>query len=322
MAKGVDVENYPGMPRENGGKMIQVFKEQAQSFFADFLDDMVSSVNTTSRPFQVKTENNGIIEAHSLIISTGADSKWLDVPGEYEFRGHGVSACAACDGYLYRGKPCAVIGGGDTAMEAALMLSRICSTVTLIHRRETFRASWATQQRVLENSRISILWNTEVSRFLGKTKDGLKALTGIETQNSRDHRLPKNKLNVNAAFVAIGHTPNADFLGDQVEVDENGYVEVFEASTKTSVPGIFACGDVADHTYRQAVTSAGTGSMAALDVEKYLSSLEFDEERCVKQEDFSNWTLKDLRSQITLLGLQCIACKEKSDFVTTLRSSF
>merc|ERR1712151_1420608 len=128
---------------------------------------MVSSVNTTSRPFQVKTENNGIIEAHSLIISTGADSKWLDVPGGYEFRGHGVSACAACDGYLYRGKPCAVIGGGDTAMEAALMLSRICSEVTLIHRKNTFRASPVLQQRVLANSNINVRWQTVVAKFAG-----------------------------------------------------------------------------------------------------------------------------------------------------------
>jgi thioredoxin reductase len=326
MAKGVDVENYPGMPRENGGKMIQVFKQQAQSFFADFMEDTVLSVNVSQRPFTIETSTQGVIKAHSMIISTGADSRWLDVEGEYEYRGHGVSACAACDGYLYKGRPCAVIGGGDTAMEAALMLQRICSSVTVIHRRESFRASWALQQRVLSNSRISVRWNTDVLRFVGRKKNvhgqWQKFLTHVELSDPRDRLATADKLSVDAVFVAIGHNPNTGFLYDQVETDAEGYLSLFESSTKTSVPGVFAAGDVADHTYRQAVTSAGTGSMAALDVEKYLSSVDMEEDQCVRQEDFSGWSLKDLRAQVKLLGLKCSACYEPSDFVATLRASF
>lgn len=326
MAKGVDVENYPGMPRENGGKMIQIFKQQAQSFFTEFMEDSVVSVNVSQRPFTIETKANGKIKAHSIIISTGADSKWLDVEGEYEYRGSGVSACAACDGYLYRGKPCAVIGGGDTAMEAALMLSRICSAVTVIHRRDSFRASWAMQQRVLDNSKITVRWNTEVLRFVGRKKNmygqWMKFLTHVELSDPRDRKATTDKLSVDAVFVAIGHDPNTGFLQNQVETDDEGYLSLFESSTRTSVPGVFAAGDVADHTYRQAVTSAGTGSMAALDVEKYLSIVDMQEDQCVRQEDFSNWSLKDLRAQIKLLGLKCSACYEPSDFVATLRSSF
>jgi len=326
MAKGVDVENYPGMPRENGGKMIQVFKQQAQSFFADFMEDTVVSVNVSQRPFTIETSNQGVIKAHSIIISTGADSRWLDVEGEYEYRGNGVSACAACDGYLYKGKPCAVVGGGDTAMEAALMLQRICSSVTVIHRRDSFRASWAMQQRVISNSRITVRWNTEIRRFVGRKKNvhgqWRKFLTHVELSDPQDKLATADKLSVDAVFVAIGHDPNTGFLQKQIETDDEGYLSLFESSTRTSVPGVFAAGDVADHTYRQAVTSAGTGSMAALDVEKYLSSVDMEDDQCVRQEDFSGWSLKDLRAQVKLLGLKCSACYEPSDFVATLRSSF
>jgi len=216
MAKGVDVENYPGMPRENGGRMIQVFKQQAESFFTEFMDDTVLSVNVSQRPFLIETKSSGLIKAHSIIISTGADSRWLDVEGEYEYRGHGVSACAACDGYLYKGKSCAVVGGGDTAMEAALMLSRICSAVTIIHRRESFRASWAMQQRVLDNSRITVQWNTDVTRFVGRKKNmhgqWQKFLTHVDLSDPRDRLATKDKLAVDAVFVAIGHDPNTGFL--------------------------------------------------------------------------------------------------------------
>lgn len=326
MAKGVDVENYPGMPRENGGKMIHVFKKQAQSFFTEFMDDTVVSVNVSQRPFKIETKDHAVIKAHSLIISTGADSRWLDVEGEYEYRGHGVSACATCDGYLYKGKPCAVIGGGDTAMESALFLSRMCSSVTIIHRRDSFRASWAEQQRVLDNSRITVRWNSEVLRFVGKKKNmhgqWRKFLTHVELSDPRDRKATGDKLSVDAVFVAIGHDPNTGFLQNQVETDDEGFLSLFEASTKTSVPGVFAAGDVADHTYRQAVTSAGTGSMAAIDVEKYLSTVDMQEDQCVRQEDFSNWSLKDLRAQVKMLGLKCSACFEPSDFVATLRASF
>jgi thioredoxin reductase (NADPH) len=182
------------------------------------------------------------------------------------------------------------------------------------------------QQRVLDNSRITVRWNTEVLRFVGRKKNmhgqWKKFLTHLELSDSRDRLASADKLSVDAVFVAIGHDPNTGFLQNQAETDDEGYLSLFESSTKTSVPGVFACGDVADHTYRQAVTSAGTGSMAALDVEKYLSFVDMQEDQCVRQEDFSNWSLKDLRAQVKLLGLKCSACFEPSDFVATLRASF
>jgi len=326
MAKGVDVENYPGMPRENGGKMIQVMKQQARSFFAEVKDDVVLDVNTTKRPFELITNKSGVIKAHTLILATGADSKWLEVEGEYEYRGFGVSSCAACDGYLFKHKSCAVIGGGDTAMEEALMLSRICSDITLIHRRDKFRASDVLQKRVLSNPKITVRWNTAIQKFEGKTTevDGYNqtTLTGIVLRDTQDSSAEPVSIAVDAAFVAIGHDPNTRFLIGQVEMDTGNYLITREGSTRTSIPGVFAAGDVADHVYRQAVTSAGSGAMAALDVERYLSEVEVEEESCVRQEDFTGWSLRELVAQVKLLGIKCVACSEKADFIASLRSSY
>jgi len=336
MAKGVDVENYPGMPRENGGKMIEIMKAQARGFFAEVLDDSVLSLNASvsmngsvSRPFQIQTNRTGVIKAHTIIIATGADSKWLDKDGEWEYRGHGVSSCAACDGYLFRGKSCAVVGGGDTAMEEALMLSRICSEVTLVHRRDSFRASSVLQQRVLENKNINVRWNTEVIKFDGKmekTENGeeVKVLTNVELRDLVEGTM--TSLPIDAAFVAIGHIPNTGFVSGVVEMDKNGYIELPGRSTRTSVPGIFAAGDVSDHVYRQAITSAGSGSMAALDVEKYLSENPIDDhcevEKCVVQEDFGTWSVKELRHHLGYLGIKCVGCSEKSDFSDKLKAQY
>jgi len=323
MAKGVDVENYPGMPRENGGKMIEVMKRQAKGFFAEIRDTEVQSMNLSVRPFEVNL-NGTSVRAHTVILATGANSRWLEAEGEYEYRGHGVSSCAACDGFLFMGKPCAVIGGGDTAMEEALMLSRICSEVTLIHRRDQFRASLVLQDRVRRNAKISVWWNSAVARFAGRSfeVDGemRKALSHLEVRSTTDPTEDLKTLRVDAAFVAIGHTPNTEFaLG--MDMDDQGYLTTEGKSTRTSVAGVFAAGDVADHVYRQAVTSAGSGAMAALDAERYLSENPVDEETCVQQSDFSKWTLKELRSHMDYLGLKCNACSEKSDFVSTLVAS-
>eukprot|EP00418_Pyrodinium_bahamense_P094702 CAMPEP_0179044240 /NCGR_PEP_ID=MMETSP0796-20121207/17575_1 /TAXON_ID=73915 /ORGANISM="Pyrodinium bahamense, Strain pbaha01" /LENGTH=661 /DNA_ID=CAMNT_0020740639 /DNA_START=208 /DNA_END=2194 /DNA_ORIENTATION=+ len=322
MAKGVDVENYPGMPRENGGKMIEVMKHQARSFFTEVWDDTVLSVNASTRPFEIITNKSGVVRSHTVILATGADSRWLNVEGEWEYRGHGVSSCAACDGYLFKDKSCAVIGGGDTAMEEALMLSRICSEVVMIHRRDNFRASLVLQQRVLANPSIQVRWNTEVVKFVGKTleADGEqhKALTTLELRDARDEQGEASTLAVDAAFVAIGHDPNTWFVRGQVDMDAGSYIVTPERTTRTSVPGIFAAGDVADHVYRQAVTSAGSGAMAALDAERYLSENPVDEDSCIKQENFASWSLKDLRMQVQLLGIKCVACTEKSDFIASL----
>lgn len=335
MAKGVDVENYPGMPRENGGRMIQVMKHQARSFSTEVWDDVVVHVNTSVHPFEITTNRSTLVRTHTLIIATGADSKWLGVAGEWEYRGFGVSSCAACDGYLYKGRSCAVIGGGDTAMEEALMLSRICSSVILIHRREAFRASSVLQQRVLSNKNIQVRWNSAVRRFGGVSKGSngevadheasawdQKELTYMELENTLDPSKEPERVSIDAAFVAIGHEPNTKLFNGQVEMDQTGYILTTKGSTKTSVPGMFAAGDVADHVYRQAVTSAGSGAMAALDAERYLSENPVEEEHCVKQETYETWSLKDLRSQVQLLGLKCVACTEKADFIASLASSY
>merc|ERR1711879_288398 len=189
---------------ENGGKMIEIMKHQARSFFTEVWDDAVLSVNTSERPFRIQTNKSGIVMTHTVILATGADSRWLQVEGEYNYRGHGVSSCAACDGYLFKGKSCAVIGGGDTAMEEALMLSRICSEVILLHRRDQFRASLVLQQRVLANPHIKVQWNTAVSKFEGKTieveGEQQTMLTNLVLQDTQDkHALPTT-LNVDAAF--------------------------------------------------------------------------------------------------------------------------
>jgi len=325
MAKGVDVENYPGLPRENGGEMIQVMKHQARSFYAEVWDDLVVSVNTSTTPFQIYTNNSGLVQAHTLIAATGANSKWLHVKGEWDYRGFGVSSCAACDGYLFKGKTCAVIGGGDTAMEEALMLARICSAVTLIHRRDTFRASLVLQQRVISHPHITVRWNTAVKRFIGRTAsdgegDERKELTHLELMDTQDSSKEPQQLPIDAAFIAIGHDPNTRLFKGQVEMDETGYIHV--RNTKTSVPGFFAAGDVADNVYRQAITSAGSGAMAALDAERYLSENPVEEESCVRQEDFQSWSLKDLREQVKILGVKCVACSEKADFIASLQASF
>jgi thioredoxin reductase len=327
MAKGVDVENYPGMPRANGGQMIQVMKQQARGFFADVRDDMVISINTTNRPFEIYTNTTGLVRAHSIILATGANSRWLNAEGEWELRGAGVSSCATCDGYLFKGKTCLVVGGGDTAMEEALFLSRICSQVTLIHRRDSFRASSVMQKRVLSNSKIEVRWNTELAKYIGKSEtindEERYILKAVMLKSTTEPDAPPTEFNTDAVFVAIGHDPNTEFVKGQLDMDESGYLVVQGRSTSTSVPGIFAAGDVADHTYRQAVTSAGSGSAAAIDAERYLSeSLPEEDDTCVRQEDFKAWSLKDLRAQVQLLGLKCVACTEKSDFISSLQATY
>lgn len=326
MAKGVDVENYPGMPRENGGKMIEVMKKQARSFFTEVWDDSVVQVNTLVRPFEIMTNKSGLVRSHTIIVATGADSRWLHAEGEYDLRGRGVSSCAACDGYLFKGKVCAVIGGGDTAMEEALMLSRICSTVHLIHRRDAFRASLVLQQRVLHNPNIRVRWNSAIAKYVEKkiVVDGEEQLTlgHVELLDTLEPNKEPAVLPVDAAFVAIGHDPNTKVLEGQLEMDSNNYIITPDRSTRTSVPGVFAAGDVADHVYRQAVTSAGSGAMSALDVERYLSENPIEEGNCVRQEDFSTWTVKDLRAQVQFLGIKCVACSEKADFTAALQNAY
>jgi thioredoxin reductase len=284
--KGVDVENYPGLPAETGPGLIAAMRQQAADFGAVFEAELVTKIDASKSPFTVHT-NSSTITTHSIIVATGAESKWLNVPGEWELRGGGVSSCATCDGAIFRGKDVVVVGGGDAAMEDALVLARTSKSVTVVHRRDTFRASKVLAQRVMEHPRITIKWDSIVKEIVGgepaqnnedtdKEKVDLdepvtKVVKSVVLENVETKE--ETRLAVDAVFVAIGHTPSTSFLEGIVEFEEDhpGYVKLFDHSTRTSVPGIFAAGDVADSIYRQAITSAGSGAAAALDAERWLS---------------------------------------------------
>jgi thioredoxin-disulfide reductase len=269
--KGVLVENFPGVSGITGPVIVFDMRKQAAQFGTRFLEEKVVSVDVTSgTPFRVVTESQEIL-AHTVILATGADSRWLDVDGEYSYRGGGVSSCATCDGFLYRDKPVVVIGGGDTAMEDALVLARTSSLVTILHRRDTFRASHILAQRVLEHPNIKVRWNTSVVGFEGtNTTDGEPILSHVLARDQNTNKI--EQIQVDAAFVAIGHDPNTKYMkGTDLDMDTGGYLLTQPDTSKTSVPGIFAAGDVADRVYRQAITSAGSGAMAALDAERWLS---------------------------------------------------
>jgi len=324
MAKGVDVENYPGLPGENGAKMVEVMKRQARASYAEFLDESIVAINSSTRPFALTTRSGRTVKTQSIIVATGAESRWLHADGEYEYRGHGVSGCATCDGFLFKGKPCAVIGGGDTAMEEALVLSRLCSGVTLLHRRDKLRASHAMHTKVLENPKITVHYNTEVLRFVGEetqTRGRLqKILTHLELGDTQNPAAKPSRLDVDAAFVAIGHDPNTRFLKGVVDMDEAGFLTVRAGSTHTSETGIFAAGDVADHVYQQAITSSGSGAMAALDAERYLADNPA-EDSCGQFSDISTWKMKDIAATVEGKGLTCVGCYKKSDYIEMLQMS-
>ena len=262
-----DVENYPGFPTGIlGPELMELFRAQAERFGTQIIDDVVTSVALSQRPFAV-VGGGRELQADAVIVATGASAKWLDIPSEKELSGHGVSACATCDGFFFRNKEIGVVGGGDTAMEEALFLTKMASKVTVVHRRGDLRASKVMQQRAFANPKIGWEWNQEVVEVLGDKKSGV---TGIKTKNTQsgEHKtLPMNGL-----FVAIGHQPNTDLFKGQLEMDPVGYIKIQPGTTKTSVPGVFASGDAADPVYRQAVTAAGTGCMAAIDAERWLAS--------------------------------------------------
>ncbi len=278
--KGVDVENYPGMSNVTGPAVIAAMRQQAAHFGAVFEEDWVVGIDTSSRPLKVLTNSTGAIETHAIVVATGADSKWLGVEGEYEMRGGGVSSCATCDGFLYAKKHVVVVGGGDAAMEDALVLARTSEKVTLVHRRDSFRASKILADRVQAHPVISIEWNTVVEKITGQVVEtgedidldnAPKVVTGVVLKDTISGEI--RQLACDAVFVAIGHLPNTNFLEGVVEFDpeHSGYLKTFGRSTKTSIPGIFAAGDVSDAIYRQAITSAGSGAAAALDAERWLS---------------------------------------------------
>ncbi|MBX3181221.1 MAG: thioredoxin-disulfide reductase [Polyangiaceae bacterium] len=264
-----EVENYPGYPKGiTGQQMMADFREQAERQGAEFITDDVWGVELGERPFKVYVgEQRELHLAKAVIIATGARANYLGLPSEEALKNKGVSACAVCDGALFRGKDVAVVGGGDTAMEEAHYLAGLCESVTLIHRRDEFRASQTMQRRVLAHPKIRVLYSHVVEEVLGVEENTVRGLRvrDLKTDTTKD-------LTLGAMFVAIGHTPLTDLFKGQLEVHDNGYLKVEPGTTRTSVPGVFAAGDVADHVYRQAVTAAGTGCMAALDAERWLGA--------------------------------------------------
>ncbi len=263
-----DVENYPGFEDViQGPWLMEQMRKQAEKVGTDMIESMITDVDFSKRPFMCQTDMGDTIEAETLIISTGAQAKWLGLPSEQEFMGFGVSGCATCDGFFFKNQHVAVIGGGNTAVEEALYLTNHASHVTLVHRRDELRAEKMLQQRLLDHSKISVEWDSTLEEIYGKDKP--KAVEGIKLKNTKTGDI--KDLNVTGVFVAIGHKPSTEIFKGKVDMDEEGYIKAVPGSTRTNIEGIFAAGDVQDKIYRQAVTAAGQGCMAALEAEKLLS---------------------------------------------------
>lgn len=263
-----DVENFPGYPEGvKGPEMMEDLKKQAERFGTDTRYGVATKVNFSGDVHKVIIDESHLIVAETVIIATGASAKWLGLESEARLNGQGVSACAVCDGFFYRGMDVAIVGGGDTACEEATYLSKLCSKVYMIVRREELRASKIMQQRVLNNPKIEMLWNTVTEEILGKEVVEAARVKNVVTGEQRE-------LDIKGFFVAIGHKPNTEIFKEWLEMDESGYIKTVPGSSRTNVEGVFACGDAQDHIYRQAVTAAGTGCMAALDAERYLAAKE------------------------------------------------
>lgn len=264
-----DVENYPGYPEGvMGPKMMDDFRNQASRFGADCRWGTVTDIDFEKRPFKITIDEKTEVFARALIVSTGASAKWLGIESEQRLRGHGVSACATCDGAFFRDQHVVIIGGGDTAMEEAQFLTKFASKVTLLHRRDELRASKIMQKRTLENPKVEVMWNTVLEEVLGD-----KVVEGVKVKNVKTDEISTLD-DVTGVFLAIGHKPNTDLFKGVLDMDETGYIQTKPKSTYTNVPGIFACGDAQDKDYRQAVTAAGTGCMAAIDAERWLADQE------------------------------------------------
>lgn len=264
-----EVENYPGFPDGiMGPEMMELFRKQAERFGTTIVQEFVDKVDFECHPFRLWAGGSEY-QAESVIISTGAEAKWLGLESEKTFGGYGVSACATCDGFFFRNKEVIVVGGGDTAMEEANYLTRHASKVYLIHRRDSFRASKIMQQRVIDNPKIEIIYNTEIAEIMGDMKPFPK-VHSVRLRDTADAK--ESEMKIDGVFIAIGHKPNSELFTQWLKADANGYLLVHPNSSKTDIEGVFVCGDVADSVYRQAVTAAGSGCMAAIDTERWLES--------------------------------------------------
>lgn len=265
-----EVENWPGDSHVQGPDLMVRMEEHAKAMGAEVISDYISSLDLSKRPFTAQADSGITFTADAIILATGAQAKWLGLPSEEKFKGFGVSACATCDGFFYRGKEVVVIGGGNTAVEEALFLTNFATKVTLVHRRDSLRAEKIMQDRLFKNPKVEMLWNHSVEEVLGdETPLGV---TAVRTKNVETGEI--TDIPCAGFFVAIGHAPASELVKDQLELHNGGYVKVQAGSTLTSIPGVFAAGDLTDHVYRQAVTSAGMGCMAALDAERFLAEQE------------------------------------------------
>jgi len=263
-----EVENYPGFKDGiMGPALMDEMRAQAERFGAEIIQNNVAKVDLSQRPFTIAMADGRSIPADALIIATGASARWLDIGSDRKLSGHGVSTCATCDGYFFRGKPIAVVGGGDSALEEATYLTRFASKVILIHRRDTLRASKIMQDKAFANPKIEFMWDSEIASVNDVEKG---EVTGVTVRNVKTGALTEVALD--GVFIAIGHTPNTGLFTGQLALDDNGYI-LTHSGSRTSVPGVFAAGDVQDHVYRQAITAAGSGCMAAIDAERFLEGL-------------------------------------------------
>lgn len=267
-----DVENYPGFPTGiMGPQLMNDMHKQAERFGTHFLHQFVTGIDFSKKPFEIRTDDKEFT-ADAVVIASGASAKLLGIESESKLMGHGVSACATCDGFFFKDKEIVVVGGGDSAMEEATFLTKFASKVTVIHRREELRASKIMQERAMDNPKVDFLWNKVITEVLGSQQEGV---TGVRLKDTVTGE--EGEFACHGVFLAIGHTPNSEVFRGEIDMDEKGYIITEKSSTKTNVEGVFAAGDVQDTVYRQAITAAGTGCMAALDAEHYLSNLEFEE---------------------------------------------
>lgn len=262
-----DIENFPGFPEGiNGVELMLSMEKQAKKFGTEFIFGDITKIDLKKRPFTIYVGDK-VHTSEAVIIATGATARYLDIPSEKEYKGKGVSACATCDGFFFKGKDVAIVGGGDTAMEEASYLANLCNKVYLIHRRDAFRASQAMQDRVKKNPKIEIIYSSTVEEIIGDKVE----VKELKLKSTVDKSI--STINVDGLFIAIGHTPNTGFLKGQLPLDEKGYLQVIDNTCKTKIPGVFACGDIIDSDYRQAITAAGSGCKAAIDAERWLDTI-------------------------------------------------